>query len=94
MKSVTKKISAEREAAALSDSKKNGFPIAFGDKELFRTLRIEIVREGGTRTFEIAKEHLPTNKTNTTRFYLKKCEAGGVTIKWCSKVAEYMHEVM
>lgn len=88
MKIVTKKITAERETVALADSKKNGFPVAFGDKELFQTLRIEIVRESGTRTFEIAKEHLPNNKTNTTRFYLK---ADG--IKWCSKVAGNMREI-
>ncbi len=89
MKIVTKNITPEREEKALAESKKNGFPVAFGDKELFQTLRIEIVRECGTRTFEIAKEHLPDNKTNTTRFYLKE---GGV-IKWCSKVVENMHEV-
>ncbi len=89
MKIVTKNITAEREAKALAESKKNGFPVAFGDKELFQILRIEIVRESGSCTFEIAKEHLPNNKTNTTRFYLK--EDG--EIKWCSKVAENMHEV-
>ncbi|MFR9542565.1 MAG: hypothetical protein SNH27_10975 [Rikenellaceae bacterium] len=89
MKTIFKTITAERESKALADSKKNGFPVAFGDKELFQTLRIEIVRESGTRIFEITKEHLPNNKTNTTRFYLKE----GGEIKWCSKVAENMHEV-
>ncbi|MFI3294358.1 MAG: hypothetical protein SNI70_12695 [Rikenellaceae bacterium] len=89
MKIGTKRITPERESKALADSKKNGFPVAFGDKELFQTLRIEIVRESGIRTFEIDKEYLPNNKTNTTRFYLKE----GGEIKWCSKVAENMHEV-
>lgn len=89
VKIVIKNIGADREAKALTDSKKNGFPVAFGDKELFQTLRIEIIRESCTRTFEIDKEQLPNNKTNTTRFYLKE----GREIKWCSKVAENMHEV-
>ncbi len=94
MKIVNKKITAEREEKALLDSKKNGFPVAFGDKSLFDRLRIVITREScnETRTFEIAPEHLPTNKTHTTRFYLKESEAG-VAIKWCSKVAASMHEV-
>lgn len=94
MKVVLKSINPSREASALADSKKSGFPVAFGDKELFSTLQVTIRIESRdqTRIFRIAKEHLPNNKTNTTRFRLVETQMG-VDIKWCSKVATNMKEI-
>ena len=96
MKLVIKKISVNKHAKIIEDfsSSSNGFAVAFGNKDEFSRLRIEITFEinNSKRVFEIESCFLPTNKSNTTRFRLVEGE-NGVDIKWCRKVAGNMVEV-